>query len=46
MSLLSKNRLSKMMLEKLLEIPPGSAKLKEQVVVRLELYNVPQKLDR
>ena len=37
MSLLSKNRLSKMMLDILVELPPGSAKLKEQVVARLEL---------
>ena len=37
MSLLSKNRLSKMMLDILVELPPGSAKLKDQVVARLEL---------
>ena len=37
MSLLSKNRLSKMMLDILVGLPPGSAKLKEQVVARLEL---------
>lgn len=36
MSLISKNRLSKMMLDTLLEMPPGSSKLKEQVVARLE----------
>ena len=36
MSLISKNRLSKMMLDTLLEIPPGGSKLKEQVVARLE----------
>jgi hypothetical protein len=29
MSLLSKNRLSKMMLDILVELPPGSAKLKD-----------------
>jgi len=32
MNLISQNGLLKMMLEKLLEIPPRSAKLKEQVV--------------
>ena len=37
MSLLSKNRLSKMMLDILLKIPPGSSKIKEHVVDRLEL---------
>ena len=36
MSLLSKNRLSKMMLDILVEIPTGSSKLKEHVVARLE----------